>query len=89
MGHEKMVHGFRRFPAAPVDALDLVPDMSIVVFLGQLGGGAVRRAPDLRAQLEFFFGWPAMGKRGDFEMELAEFLIDGQILKLSILTHLA
>jgi hypothetical protein len=62
--------------------------MPIIVLFGQLGGRTVRRAPDLRAQLEFFTGRPTMAEFSDFQMQTAEFLVDDQILQFPILAHL-
>lgn len=84
-----MMHGFRRFSTTSIHAFDLVPDMPIIVFLGQLSGRTVGGPPDLGAQFEFLLGRPAMADSGNFNVELAELSIYNQILKFSIFTHLA
>jgi len=42
VSHEEMMDRFRRFAAAPIDTLDLVPNMPVIILLGKLGSRAVR-----------------------------------------------
>jgi hypothetical protein len=47
MGHIKMMHGFRGLTSAAIDTLDLIPKVSIIILLGQLGRRTVRWASGL------------------------------------------
>ena len=42
MRYIKMMNGLRGLSSASIDALDFIPNVSIIVLLGKLGRGAVR-----------------------------------------------
>ncbi|HQN79513.1 MAG TPA: hypothetical protein PLB64_00480 [Kiritimatiellia bacterium] len=87
MGHVKVVNSFGGFAAAAVDTFDFVAHVAVIILFGQLGGRAVGRPPDLRAQFVFFLGRPAMRKIGDFQVKLAESLINDQIFHIPEFSH--
>ena len=68
-----------RFASAPVDSFDLVADMPVVVFLGQLCRGTIRGTAHLRSEFISFLLRPFMAQVAYFNVQLAELLIDLQV----------
>jgi hypothetical protein len=73
-----------RFASAPVDSFDLVADMPVVVFLGQLCRGTIRGPAHLRSEFISFLLRPFMAQVAYFNVQLAELLIDLQVFDFHV-----
>lgn len=82
-----MMDSFQCLATSPISIFNLVSDVAIAVFFGKLSRGTIRRASNLRAQLEFFVRGPRRRDRADFKMEVAKFLVDLQIFHTQIICH--
>src|SRR5882672_4949794 len=76
------------FAPTSIDSLNLVTDMTVVVFLSELCRGTVGRAANLRPDLVFLLGRPSMGQITNLNVKPAKLLIDFQILNVHITLQL-
>jgi hypothetical protein len=72
------------FTPAAIHAFDLVADMPVIIFLGQLGSCAVRRAPGLTSQFVLLLLWPCKRQVADFNVQTAQLFIDLKVLHIQI-----
>jgi hypothetical protein len=83
-----MVYRLRGFAPTPIDSLNLVTDMTVVIFLSELCRGTVRRTADLRPDLVLLLGRPTVAQITNLNMEPAKLPIDFQILYVHMTLHL-
>jgi len=82
--HEKVMDRFSGFPSASINPVYLVPNMPIIIFLGELSRCTVRGAPSLASQLVLLFLRPLMSQVADLNMQLAQLFIDLKIFDVQI-----
>ena len=75
------------FSATSIYPLDLVAYMTVVVFLGEIGGGTIRRPSGLRGQLVPLLYRPSTRKITDLNVQCTKSSIDLQILDPLELPH--
>src|SRR5262245_23933011 len=74
--HKQVMYRLRSLAATPIHSLNLIADMTVVVFLGELCWGAVGRAANLRADFVSLLRWPRVAQIADLNMEPTKLLID-------------
>src|SRR5687767_2719141 len=67
--HKQMVYRLRSIAPTPIHPLNLIADMTVVVFLGGLCWGIVGRAANLRADFVSLLRWPGVAQITDLNME--------------------
>jgi hypothetical protein len=82
-----MVYRLRRFAPTPIHSLNLITDMTVVVFLGELCWGAVGRAANLRADFVSLLGWPGVAQITDLNMEPTKLLVNFQVFNVHVTFH--
>ena len=82
--HEKMMNRFSRLTATSIDTVYFVPNMPIIIFLGELSRCTVRRSPCLASQLVLLFLRPLMCQVSDVNMQPAQLNIDLKIFHIKI-----
>jgi len=66
-----MMNGFRCFASRSIHAFNFIADMPVIIFLCELGRGAVARSSDLASQFKHFRLWPIIRTGTDLKMEIA------------------
>jgi hypothetical protein len=77
-----MVYRLGSLASTPINSLNLITNMTVVVFLGQLYRRAVGRAANLRADFISLLSWPGMTQITDLNMKPTKLLVDLQILNI-------
>lgn len=77
--HKQMVYRLRS-----IHSLNLVADMTVVIFFRELCWGAVGRSANLRADFVSLLRWPGVAQITDLNMEPTKFLVDFQVLNVHV-----
>src|SRR5882724_5054129 len=85
--HKQMVYRLPSLAPTPIHSLNLITDMTVVVFLGELCWGAIGRAANLRADFVSLLSWPGMAQITDLNMEPTKLLVDFQFLNVHVTFH--
>jgi hypothetical protein len=80
VGDVQVMNRFQRLAPGSINALDLILDVAIAVFFGQIRGGAVGGATDLATEFVSFCRGPVAAQVANFDVELAELLVHLQVL---------
>ena len=67
--HEQVVYGFCSLTSAPIDSLDFVAYVTVVILFGQLCRRTVGRATNLRSDLVLLLIWPLMAQVTNLNVE--------------------
>ncbi|OGV65076.1 MAG: hypothetical protein A3K19_20425 [Lentisphaerae bacterium RIFOXYB12_FULL_65_16] len=79
-GHIEMMDALSCLAPTAVNAFDLVPNMPVVVLLGQLRWSTVRGTPSLCPQFETFLRRPLVADLRYVDVQAAQSLVDHQVL---------
>jgi hypothetical protein len=71
--HKQMVYRLRSLAPTPIHSLNLITDMTVVVFLRELCWGAVGRSANLRADFVSLLRWPGVAQITDLDMSWQSF----------------